>query len=99
MLKITSIMMQVVLVTGGWNNNDGLQDSTEVMEAGGTWRLTAPLPSARHGLRAASVANYIFVFGENIIDMFVSSNCPGLCLGQSVSHSVSSKVPSDWSTK
>ena len=37
------------------------------MEAGGTWRLTASLPSARHGLRSAVVDNNIFVFGENIL--------------------------------
>ena len=30
----------------------------------GSWRLTAPLPSARYGLSAASVENNIFVFGE-----------------------------------
>ena len=60
--------MQVLLVTGGWNTNDGgILASTEVMEAGGTWRLTAPLPSARYGLRAAVVNNNIFVFGENIL--------------------------------
>ena len=59
--------MQVLLVTGGYNNNDGYLASTEVMEAGGTWRLTASLPSARHGLRAAVVNNNIFVFGENIL--------------------------------
>ena len=57
--------MQVLLVTGGYNENDGYLASTEVMEAGGTWRLTAPLPSARNGLRAAVVNNNIFVFGEN----------------------------------
>ena len=59
--------MQVLLVTGGYNGNDEKLDSTEVMEAGGTWRLTAPLPSARYGLRAAVVNNNIFVFGENIL--------------------------------
>lgn len=32
----------------------------------GTWRLTAPLPSGRIGLKAASVDNKILVFGENI---------------------------------
>ena len=60
--------MQVLLVTGGYNHN--LNDEnldTEVLEdMAGTWRLTAPLPSARPGLRAASVENSIFVFGENI---------------------------------
>ena len=59
--------MQVLLVTGGYNYNDGYLASTEVMEAGGTWRLTASLPSARNGLRAAVVNNNIFVFGENIL--------------------------------
>ena len=57
--------MQVLLVTGGYNSNDGRLDSTEVMKTGGTWRLTAPLPSARYRLRAAVVNNNIFVFGEN----------------------------------
>ena len=60
-------MMQVLLVTGGYNDNDDQLDSTEVMEAGGTWRLTAPLPSARSTLSAAVVNNNIFVFGENIL--------------------------------
>ena len=59
--------MQVLLVTGGHNNNDGTLATTEVMKTGGTWRLTAPLPSARYGLRAAVVNNNIFVFGENIL--------------------------------
>ena len=50
-------------MTGGFN-----LDSTEVLEdMAGTWRLTAPLPSARNKLRAASVENSIFVFGENIL--------------------------------
>ena len=65
------IVLQVLLVTGGINFmkfNDDLLDSTEVLEdPAGTWRLTAPLSSARYGLRAASVENYIFVFGENIL--------------------------------
>ena len=43
------------------------EDSTEVLEdKAGTWRLTSPLPSARSGLRAASLGNNIFLFGENI---------------------------------
>ena len=62
--------MQVLLVTGGKQLSGGpiYLDSTEVLEdMAGTWRLTAPLPSARYGLRAASVENNIFVFGENIL--------------------------------
>ena len=59
--------MQVLLVTGGYTSKDGSMASTEVMEAGGTWRLTASLPSARSHFRAAVVNNNIFVFGENIL--------------------------------
>ena len=42
------------------------QDSTEILD-GDTWRFTSPLPSARFGLRAASVANRIYVFGKNTV--------------------------------
>ena len=69
--KYWIIVMQVLLVTGGhqyYSRTFIYLDSTEVLEdMAGTWRLTAPLPSARYGLRAASVENYIFVFGENIL--------------------------------
>ena len=62
--------MQVLLVTGG-NHYSGKYtpyDSTEVLEnMVGTWRLTAPLPSARYGLSAASVENRILLFGESIL--------------------------------
>ena len=58
--------MQVLLVTGGENDNDGSLKSTEVLEAGGAWRQTDPLPSARYGLKAAVLDNNIFVFGDNI---------------------------------
>ena len=61
------IVIQVLLVTGGYNTNDGYLASTEVMETGGTWRLTAPLPSARSHFRAAVVNNNIYVFGDNIL--------------------------------
>ena len=61
-------MRQVLLVTGGWNTNDGYLDTTEVLEDNArTWRLTGPLPSGRHGLTAAVLDNNIFVFGENIL--------------------------------
>ena len=60
----------MLLVTGGEQYQGGFNslNSTEVLEdMAGTWRLTAPLPSARYGLRAASVENNIFVFGEDIL--------------------------------
>lgn len=56
-------------MTGGFNHNEGGLDSSEVLEdMAGTWRLfTASLPSAIDGLRAATVENNIFVFGESIL--------------------------------
>ena len=68
MLKISRYitgLLQVLLVTGGGRYSVGqvYLDSTEVLEAG-TWRITGPLPSARAGLRAVSVDNRIFIFGE-----------------------------------
>ena len=63
MLKF--ITMQVLLVTGGqqWSGNYTIPlDSTEILETN-TWRISAPLPSARYGLRAASLGNTIFLFG------------------------------------
>ena len=54
----------MLLVTGGWDLKNKL-DSTEILEDN-IWRITAPLPSARYELRAASIDNKIFVFGKNI---------------------------------
>ena len=54
----------MLLVTGGYDGSAQL-DSTEILEDN-NWRITAPLPSARSGLRAASIDNKILVFGKNI---------------------------------
>ena len=58
------------MVTGGKIYNDGYTDldSTEIMERETEeWRQTAPLPSARSGLRAAVLDNKILLFGKNIL--------------------------------
>ena len=57
-------------MTGGRRHSgySGSLDSTEVLESkNGPWRPTAKLPAARDGLRAASVDNNIFIFGEIIL--------------------------------
>ena len=46
--------------------------STEELEAGGAWRQTGPLPSARNRLRAAVLDNKVFVFGDNIFRYVIS---------------------------
>ena len=62
--KYIIIILQVLLVTGGTDRSDRF-DSTEILEDK-KWRITAPLPSARSFLRAASINNKILVFGKNI---------------------------------
>ena len=61
------IIMKVLLVTGGLQSS-GFLDSTEILETN-TWRISAPLPSARIGLKAASLGNTIFLFGEKIFHL------------------------------
>ena len=70
--------MQVLLVTGGRQGTRDSSiplDSTEILETN-TWRISAPLPSARNGLRAASLGNTIFLFGEIIfhINLYFNSD-------------------------
>ena len=65
--KYIIIILQVLLVTGGYD--DDWLDSTEILEDN-NWRITAPLPSARYGLRAASIDNKILVFGKNIFILY-----------------------------
>ena len=69
--KYIIIILQVLLVTGGFDDSNNRLDSTEILEDT-TWKtITAPLPSARCGLRAASIDNKILVFGRNIfINMY-----------------------------
>jgi len=54
---------RVVLVTGGYNLGASVLDSTELMVDFNSWRPAANLPSARPGLRAASLDNKVFLFG------------------------------------
>ena len=66
--KYIIIILQVLLVTGGVDHDGSYKmlDSTEILEDT-TWRITAPMPSARFSLTAASIDNKIFVFGRIII--------------------------------
>ena len=60
-------MLEVVLVTGGWDSTEygGVRlDSTEMMVDFKAWRPAANLPSARAELRAASLDNKVFLFGQ-----------------------------------
>ena len=66
-------MLEVVLVTGGgWNNGAGTLDSTEMMVDFTSWTVAANLPFARDGLRAASLDNKVFLFGQQTINVLFS---------------------------
>ena len=65
-------MIQVLLVTGGtYKQGKPSLDSTEISPPvgtqGGSWKTltTAKLPSPRAGLRAATINNTVFIFGES----------------------------------
>jgi len=69
----------VVLVTGGGNRGAGPLDSTEMMVDFKAWRPAADLPSARYGLRTASLDNKLFLFGGwdtslSLLDSILSYN-------------------------
>ena len=55
------------IVTGGYDFSDYL-DSTEIFDPDvGSWRAGAALPSPMSDLRAANIANRIFIFGTDIL--------------------------------
>ena len=53
---------EVILVTGGHGSRH--LDSTELMVDFKPWRPAANLPSPRFALRAASLDNKVFLFGQ-----------------------------------
>ena len=63
-------------MTGGYNWGAGDLDSTEMMVDFKAWRPAANLPSARAELRAASLDNKVFLFGQLTLNVlcFTQSN-------------------------
>ena len=58
------IFVQVYLVVGGWHIRT--LDTTELLTSGAPrWQDSGKLPSARYGLRAATVDNKVVVTGTN----------------------------------
>ena len=74
------------LVTGGKQGRGKKKiflDSTEILESN-TWRVSAPLPTARIGSQAVTVANTIYLFGRIFVANSNSSNSCSLSLSHSV---------------
>ena len=62
------------MITGGWASfGIGELDSTELYDPStGHWRMSSALPSARYGLRAATVDSRVIVFGETLNEASLS---------------------------
>ena len=55
--------MQVLLVAGGYDNNE--LSSTEILVTlAGVWRTVGRLPTAVDGLRGATLDNTVYMLGE-----------------------------------
>ena len=60
--------LQVYLVTGGVDTNQGALSSTELLLPSATsWTASADLPYPRYRLRGATINNKVIVTGTNIV--------------------------------
>ena len=58
-------VVQVYIVTGGFDDNLNYLSSTETLTAGSSeWQYAGALPSARRGLGGVTVGNQFYVLGE-----------------------------------
>ena len=77
---ILFILLQVLLVTGGYNDNDGKLDSTELLRPGSDWQeiTSARLPRPLNGVSVITVNNRVLLFGEwrQIIVFFLTLHWP-----------------------
>ena len=59
------ISPQVLLVTGGFDDDVNNLDSTEFLRPGSDWQeISARLPRPMYGLRVTTVDNRVILFGE-----------------------------------
>ena len=59
------VVLQVYIVTGGWDDNYNLLSSTETLTAGSSeWQNAGALPSGRIRLGGVTIYNQFYVLGE-----------------------------------
>ena len=63
----------MLLVTGGWNQDNENLDSTEIYQEGQRqWREVGPLPAGIMRIRGATLDNTVFMTGELLGERFFS---------------------------
>ena len=63
----------MLLVTGGWNQDNENLDSTEIYQEGQRqWREVGTLPAGIMRIRGATVDNTVFMTGELLGERFLS---------------------------
>ena len=60
-----NIMVQVLLVTGGWTGGDRLSSTELLLPSASSWTTSAALPSPRAELRGATLDNKVVIAGTN----------------------------------
>ena len=66
-----ALLLQILLVSGGWTGSDRLDDFTEIFDPSlGSWRAGAELRRPRSRLRATNIDNRVLLFGINILLAF-----------------------------
>ena len=61
LLTLLMNVMQVYIVSGGYNSGSVASAETLEKEGGSAWQLVASLPSARHGVRGVGLDNGRFM--------------------------------------
>ena len=79
-----SVPPQVLLVTGGYNNNNGelnILDTTETLRPGSEWQVisSAKLPKPMYGVRVTTMDNRVLLFGELCCDVIFILAHTGPC--------------------
>ena len=97
---ISFILPQVLLVTGGYDNNYIRLDSTEVLRPGSEWKeiTSARLPRPLTAVRVITVNNRVLLFGERRLIITLTAPSDHWPVLQGVRMMMVSPMMTSWST-